>query len=220
MAGPRVRPHALRLARALAIHLGLLWLGWGDLIGLLSEPARLAFVVVLILSLAVETSIVQHTVARDEVVAERVRLASLYWLWLLLLCLLPYADRRDLLTLPEGGVRLLGVALVTTGFALRFTAVLTLGRQFSTGVGLQDQHRLVRSGIYRWVRHPAYLAMLLTFSGAPLVFRSVPGLAYAVLMLFVLRARIAAEEALLAREFGVEYDAYSKQTWRLLPGIW
>jgi len=78
----------------------------------------------------------------------------------------------------------------------------------------------VTDGPYRYVRHPSYLGMMISFVGWVLVFRSAVGLAAAALGLLVLAQRIEAEEALLASQFGDRYAEYRRRTWRLLPGVY
>ena len=51
-------------------------------------------------------------------------------------------------------------------------------------------------------------------------FRSGVGVVIAVMMLFVVLARIDAEERLLSETFGAEYEAYRARTWRLVPYIY
>jgi protein-S-isoprenylcysteine O-methyltransferase Ste14 len=48
-----------------------------------------------------------------------------------------------------------GVVVLAAGVALRTWAILTLGRLFKFVVVIQDGHRLVASGPYRLLRHPA-----------------------------------------------------------------
>jgi protein-S-isoprenylcysteine O-methyltransferase Ste14 len=78
----------------------------------------------------------------------------------------------------------------------------------------------VTTGIYRVIRHPSYLGLLLTALGWALAFRSGIGLLLFVLLIPPLLARIHAEERLLAKQFGDEYRAFTKRTSRLLPGIY
>jgi protein-S-isoprenylcysteine O-methyltransferase Ste14 len=118
------------------------------------------------------------------------------------------------------GVRWLGVAVYAVGGALRLAPVFVLGKRFSGLVAIQEGHRLVTGGLYGVIRHPSYLGLLLGSAGLALVFRSLPALAIAALMLIPLVGRIAAEERLLAETFGEEYEAYRARTWRLVPGVW
>ena len=131
-----------------------------------------------------------------------------------------YTDRIDFLTFGGDAVRWLGVLLYTAGGVLRLAPVFVLGRRFSGLVAIQPGHRLVTSGLYGIIRHPSYLGLFVLTLGWGLAFRSGVGVIIAVLMLFVLLARIRAEERLLSETFGAEYDAYRARTWRLLPYVY
>lgn len=75
-------------------------------------------------------------------------------------------------------------------------------------------------GLYRHLRNPSYLGLLVNALGWALAFRSGLGLLLAALTLVPLIARIHAEEALLLKHFGEEYEAYRARSWRLLPGLY
>jgi len=98
--------------------------------------------------------------------------------------------------------------------------VFVLGRRFSGLVAIQPDHRLVTDGLYRVIRHPSYLGLLATGVGWSLAFRGAVGLVITALMLFVLIARMNAEEKLLGETFGAEYEAYRARTWRLVPYLY
>jgi protein-S-isoprenylcysteine O-methyltransferase Ste14 len=98
--------------------------------------------------------------------------------------------------------------------------MFVLGRRFSAFVAIQEGHTLVTDGFYRHVRHPSYAGMLLAFLGWSLVFRSSIGVLLFLVAVPLTIARIDAEEALLASEFGGEWAAYRARTWRLVPGIY
>ncbi|MBV8410625.1 MAG: isoprenylcysteine carboxylmethyltransferase family protein [Alphaproteobacteria bacterium] len=131
-----------------------------------------------------------------------------------------YTDRRDFLTLDGDGVRWLGVALYVVGGILRLWPVFVLGRRFSGLVAIQPGHTLVTAGIYSTIRNPSYLGMMVLSVGWALAFRSLVGVALALLTLVPLIARIRAEERLLRSQFGHEYEAYCARTWRLVPGVY
>jgi protein-S-isoprenylcysteine O-methyltransferase Ste14 len=131
-----------------------------------------------------------------------------------------YTDRIDFLTLGGEGVRWLGVLLYTAGGVLRLAPVFVLGRRFSGLVAIQPEHRLVSSGLYGVIRHPSYLGLFVLMLGWGLAFRSGVGVIIAALSLGVLLARIQAEERLLSKTFGAEYDAYRARTWRLIPYVY
>ncbi|RON44334.1 isoprenylcysteine carboxyl methyltransferase [Pseudomonas frederiksbergensis] len=131
-----------------------------------------------------------------------------------------YTDRIDFWTLGGEGVRWLGALLFILGGALRLWPVFVLGKRFSGLVAIQPGHTLVTDGIYRTLRNPSYLGLMVIGIGWALAFRSVIGLVLAALTLIPLIARIHSEEALLRAQFGREYEDYCGRTWRLIPGIY
>ncbi|MBK5351128.1 isoprenylcysteine carboxylmethyltransferase family protein [Pseudomonas sp. TH41] len=131
-----------------------------------------------------------------------------------------YTDRVDFWTFGGEGVRWLGALLFIVGGALRLWPVFVLGNRFSGLVAIQPGHRLVTDGIYRNLRNPSYLGMLVIALGWALAFRSGVGVLLAVLTLIPLIARIHSEEALLRARFGGEYEAYCSRSWRLIPGLY
>ena len=118
---------------------------------------------------------------------------------------------------------LLGVSLLflVGGLVVRWTAILTLGRFFSTNVSIQQDHRLVRTGLFRLVRHPSYSGLLLLLLGMALSFAN--WLSFAVIVVPFLAAllyRIRVEESSLVEVLGQDYVEYCRSTTkRLLPGI-
>ena len=98
--------------------------------------------------------------------------------------------------------------------------VFVLGRRFSGLVAIQSGHTLVTTGIYRVIRHPSYLGLLLTALGWAFGFRAGVGLLLLALLAPPLISRMNAEERLLGMQFGDEYRAYAQRTSRLLPGIY
>jgi protein-S-isoprenylcysteine O-methyltransferase Ste14 len=128
-----------------------------------------------------------------------------------------YLDGSDLWTTDEAVTPYVGLALLTLGGILRLAAVFVLGHRFTGVVAIQEGHRLVTTGLYRYIRHPSYTGALLYMAGFVLVFRCWLGLLLVAGTLAVLLARMNAEEALLESEFGEEYAAYRRRTWRLVP---
>jgi len=131
-----------------------------------------------------------------------------------------YTDRLDFWTLDGEGVRWLGFALFAVGGVLRIAPVFVLGRRFSGLVAIQPGHRLVTDGLYRIIRHPSYLGLLINSLGWALAFRAGVGVVLTLLIAVPLLARIKAEERLLSEQFGAEYQAYRARTWRLVPYLW
>jgi protein-S-isoprenylcysteine O-methyltransferase Ste14 len=137
------------------------------------------------------------------------------------LAVLPaYLDGRNLWAADEVVTPYIGLALLALGGTLRLAAVFALGRRFTGLAAIQEGHRLQTGGLYRHIRHPSYAGMLLYMAGYVLVFRCWLGLLLVAGTLAVLVARMNAEEALLASEFGEEYASYRRRTWRLVPWVY
>ena len=131
-----------------------------------------------------------------------------------------YSDRTGLLTFGGDGVRWAGVVLFTLGGILRLWPVFILGRRFSGLVAIQKDHHLVTDGIYKTIRNPSYLGLLISVVGWALAFRSILGLALAALFVPVLIGRMRSEERLLSGYFGAEYETYRAHSWRLIPHVY
>jgi protein-S-isoprenylcysteine O-methyltransferase Ste14 len=87
-------------------------------------------------------------------------------------------------------------------------------------VTLQEGHRLITGGAYRFVRHPRYLGVALLAAGLALLFRSWAGLALFPVILGILLFRIHDEERLMQEAFGQEWQAYARRSWRLIPFLY
>src|SRR2546421_5190347 len=104
----------------------------------------------------------------------------------------------------------LGIALIWGGFALRWWAVLELGRFFQMTVVVQENHRVIETGPYRVVRHPSYSGLLLIFVGVGFTLGNWLSVTACVVLPFLgLLVRIRAEEAVLNRRLGEPYRSYS-----------
>jgi len=122
---------------------------------------------------------------------------------------------------PEQAGLVAGVLLLLAGVAVRWHAVLTLGRFFSVVVAVQPGHCVVQDGLYRHIRHPSYLGVLLALLGAGLGLNN--ALSLAVLLLPVslaLAYRMRVEEQALIEALGEEYRSYCRRTRRLIPGLY
>jgi isoprenylcysteine carboxyl methyltransferase (ICMT) family protein YpbQ len=57
----------------------------------------------------------------------------------------------------EGGfLEIGGLTLMVAGILIRWAAIYTLGHYFTRTVTILEGHRVVRSGLYKHLRHPSY----------------------------------------------------------------
>jgi protein-S-isoprenylcysteine O-methyltransferase Ste14 len=122
-----------------------------------------------------------------------------------------------------GGYRLevAGIVLIVVGLGIRWTAIISLGRSFSSNVAIRESQTIKSTGLYRFIRHPSYLGLLLILLAAGIHSRNWIGFAVALLPpTAALIYRIYVEEAALAAAFGEEYSTYCRNTKRLIPGVY
>ena len=113
------------------------------------------------------------------------------------------------------------LALFLAGLAIRLTAIFTLGKSFSVNVAIRAEQTVQRTGLYRIVRHPSYLGLLIIFCAIGLQTRNWASLiAVLVPTTAALLYRIHVEESALLAHFGNDYAAYSQTTKRLIPGVY
>ena len=115
----------------------------------------------------------------------------------------------------------LGCFFIAFGVTIRLIAVTTLKQQFTTIVSIIEGHKIVETGIYKIIRHPAYLGYLAVMLGIGLVLGNWVGLTALVVLPFLgILYRIHVEESVLLGYFGSAYQEYANRTKRLLPRIW
>jgi protein-S-isoprenylcysteine O-methyltransferase Ste14 len=119
------------------------------------------------------------------------------------------------------------VALQVIGLGLWAAGVVVLlwsarvMRRYMAVDGVMEDHELVTSGPYRYVRHPVYGSFTAIAVGLALVFRSYLLVAVAVAWVAASFRWAAAEEALLSSPDGLgeAYPAYRQRTGRFLPRL-
>lgn len=111
-------------------------------------------------------------------------------------------------------IRILGAILFLFGACVLSWAALLL-RQALIHPTPPDQ--LVRSGPFRWVRHPMYFGGIAGAFGFSLASSSLLATIYSLLQVVVLYTLAITEELDLKNRFGTEYEAYSRETPRLFP---
>ncbi|OLL24738.1 putative protein-S-isoprenylcysteine O-methyltransferase [Neolecta irregularis DAH-3] len=128
----------------------------------------------------------------------------------------------------------IGVILLIGGASLRLWSYKCLGKYFDYQVTIHEDHKIIRNGPYRVLRHPSYTGYMLARCGYFLFLRKaftelvskqhknkilvMISLYYAWICEGFLK-RIMLEEHVMRGEFGELYDKYKKETWRLVPYI-
>ncbi len=224
----RIVRSLLLFAIGTAIFVGLPLVAWGvgDIRGFLSHPGRSGYAVLTVMmQIFIAVRMPEAGSARgtksSPLRSQRLTLALLQILPLAIVILAPRCDALNVLAI--GGpdwMRYAGLAMYVSGMSLMQWAEAALGKQFSVEVVIQDGHRLVTDGPFRYIRPPRYLGIIVLSAGVSLVFSSWAGLFIMGALATILGMRIRDEEAVLRRAFGGEWDAYEERTWCLAPFVY
>jgi protein-S-isoprenylcysteine O-methyltransferase Ste14 len=217
---PTVKLAFFNMASTVA-YFGLIVLGLGGIAPLFSQPALFVLVIAqFVMSGVAMFSGGNLSAGEREDRGNRWVIAAVGVIGVLMAYLPAYTDRKEFWILDGELIRWVGVVLFAAGGTLRIWPVFVLGRRFSGLVAIQPGHTLVTTGVYRVIRHPSYLGLLIMSFGWALAFRSGVGVLLAALLIPPLLARIHAEEMLLRSQFSQEYDSYCARTWRLIPWLY
>jgi protein-S-isoprenylcysteine O-methyltransferase Ste14 len=113
----------------------------------------------------------------------------------------------------------IGLAIEAGGFLLAVRARRVLGKHWNGEITIKVDHELIRTGPYKYIRHPIYAGLLLLYLGAAIVsgqWHALLGFTIAAVA-YVRKTRM--EEANLKRGFPGEYEDYRRQTRALVPWI-
>ncbi|MFX1273361.1 MAG: methyltransferase family protein [Promethearchaeota archaeon] len=118
-------------------------------------------------------------------------------------------------------VATIGVMILLLGSAVLIASRVQIGQYGGPRITIEDDHRLVTTGMYQHVRNPQYLGFLLLLFGYSFSLGSIVVALLTMIGLFtIFRSRIRLEEELLLAAFGDEYREYMQRTWRLVPRIY
>jgi protein-S-isoprenylcysteine O-methyltransferase Ste14 len=110
-------------------------------------------------------------------------------------------------------------ALALAGLVVMLWARVTLGRNWSAGVVLKEDHALVTSGPYRFVRHPIYSGLMLLALGWAVWRGRVGGFWGLALLVVLFWVKARSEEALMIEHFGDAYVQYKTRVKALIPYV-
>jgi len=114
-----------------------------------------------------------------------------------------------------------GVLCLALGLWLFHWSHADLGTNWSVTLEVREKHQLVTHGIYRHVRHPMYLSLLVYSLGQALVLPNLlAGPSYGLAMALVFAFRLGPEERMMLEAFAKDYETYRARTKRLVRGVW
>ncbi len=120
--------------------------------------------------------------------------------------------------LPKGVV--IGASIVFLASYVLYAEVLRENTYLSRVIEVQENQKVIDTGLYGIVRHPMYTSTIFLFLTMPLVLGSVFSFAIFLFYPIIIAKRIKNEEEVLEREL-VGYKEYkNKVKYRLIPFIW
>lgn len=119
----------------------------------------------------------------------------------------------------SNGVVMTASAVFLISYAL-YAEVLRENTYLSRTIEVQDDQKVIDTGLYAAVRHPMYLSTVLLFLSMPLILGSVYGFIIFLSYPFIIAVRIRSEERFLEKELRgyEEYEGIVR--YRLIPFIW
>lgn len=112
-----------------------------------------------------------------------------------------------------------GFTILILGIILRILALLKLRENFSMVVESSDKNSLVVNGMYKYIRHPLYMASLFIAVSGCILFTCIITWIFFILTLISILKRIKIEETFLISRFA-EYGDYMKKTYKLIPFLY
>lgn len=114
----------------------------------------------------------------------------------------------------------LGVAMTAAGLGFAVWARLHLGSNWSGTVTLKEDHQLICTGPYRYVRHPIYTGLLLALLGGAVARGDIQGFIGFAICVGALIRKLRLEERWMYEQFGTPYSLYVARTSALLPRLY
>ncbi len=126
--------------------------------------------------------------------------------------------RFEWYTLPKGVS--IGAAIVFLIAYLLYAEVLRENTYLSRTIEVQEDQKVIDTGLYGIVRHPMYAVTLLLFLAMPLVLGSLYSFIIFLVYPLIIVKRIKNEEMVLEKELQGYGEYKNKVTYRLIPFVW
>jgi protein-S-isoprenylcysteine O-methyltransferase Ste14 len=121
----------------------------------------------------------------------------------------------------NNGIAIFGLAIFIAGIVIRWVSIIQLNKEFTVDVAIIKNHQLKTEGMYKYLRHPSYLGLLLICFGLAVAMNSIASFIVITIPVFLaLNYRIKTEENILTKQFGIAYEDYRQKTYKIIPKIY
>jgi protein-S-isoprenylcysteine O-methyltransferase Ste14 len=115
----------------------------------------------------------------------------------------------------------IGMVLIVVGLMIRIHSILTLKQYFTYSIAKVENHKIIETGLYKFIRHPGYLGQLIIFFGISTSISnwlSIPLMMIPITIGYIYRIKV--EESFLIEQMGESYLNYQERTKRIIPMLY
>jgi protein-S-isoprenylcysteine O-methyltransferase Ste14 len=116
-------------------------------------------------------------------------------------------------------LRWVGVVISIIGSVFWIYSQIVLGRYWSPQLQIQNKHKIITEGPYRYIRHPIYSAMMIWAVGIGLFTANIIFIVFVLSFFIFFLVRVPKEEVMMIETFGDEYMLYKQSTGKYFPKI-
>ena len=188
--------------------------GW-ILMGVLFVPMFIAGLIML----KVNPSLLKSRLSAKEKLKTQstvVKLSGLMFLAGFIISGLNYRFNWHILPTP---VVITGVVMFLISYIL-YAEVLRENTYLSRTIKVQENQKVIDTGLYKIVRHPMYTATIILFLSMPLILGSIYAFIIFLAYPFIIATRIKSEEEFLEKELAGYKEYKQKVKYKLIPFIW
>jgi len=112
----------------------------------------------------------------------------------------------------------IGMALVLIGLMIRIHSIRTLNQFFTYSIAKMENHKIIETGLYKFIRHPGYLGQLIIFIGISTAMSNWLSILFMMIPITIgYLYRIQVEEKFMIDQLGEDYLNYQERTNRIIP---
>ena len=112
----------------------------------------------------------------------------------------------------------IGMTLIVIGFIVRIHSILTLKQFFTYSIAKVENHKIIETGLYKFIRHPGYLGQLIIFIGISISISNWLSILFMMIPVTLgFLYRIKVEEKFMVEQLGEDYLNYQERTNRIIP---
>jgi len=115
----------------------------------------------------------------------------------------------------------IGMTLIVIGLMVRIHSILTLKQFFTYSISKVENHKIIESGLYKFIRHPGYLGQLIIFIGMSISISNWLSILFMMIPVTLgFLYRIKVEEKFMVEQLGKDYLNYQERTNRIIPMLY